>query len=264
MKILDEQAQVSCKTTWVPHDVAKGISDPQIFYLLEDRGNSELYLVDRLHAKLYVADKNCLVGSANVSHSAFGERYDGGNIELLVETNIEDCHIILLLDEIASTERKATKLMANSVINIAESLKKDTNLFSSIRSYWVPNSNIPEEAYEVYKSLDTMSIKASHRRVHHDILLANTPPGLDERGFKEHIRHQLLEIPGINLLFEDDSDISFDKKELPALFAMDNKQGMKDEEIWYAFVKWVSYFFADRFMLQEVMETTLRRARVIG
>ena len=56
-------------TRWLPREIAAGVSDPEILDVLEERGNFTLTLVDNLHAKIYVADENCLVGSSNVTLS---------------------------------------------------------------------------------------------------------------------------------------------------------------------------------------------------
>ena len=64
--------QLKCVTRWLPKDVAAGVSDPEVFTILEARGNSKMYLVDNLHAKLYIADRKCLVGSSNVTLGRIG------------------------------------------------------------------------------------------------------------------------------------------------------------------------------------------------
>ena len=86
-------------------EVAAGVSDPEILDVLEEHGDFDLSLVDRLHAKLYIAGDRCLVGSANTTLAGLGEAGDGGNIEALVETTIDDPGIAATLDEIARAER---------------------------------------------------------------------------------------------------------------------------------------------------------------
>ena len=87
---IPSSVHVRCVTRWLPRDVAAGVSDPEIIDILEERGDFGIGLVDRLHAKLYIADDRCLAGSVNVTRSGLGETGDGGNIEVLVGSTISD------------------------------------------------------------------------------------------------------------------------------------------------------------------------------
>ena len=86
LETIPPNVQLRCVTRWRPTEVAAGVSDLEILDLLRERGTFELLLVDRLHAKLYVADDRCLAGSANVTLSALGETTGAGNIEVLINT----------------------------------------------------------------------------------------------------------------------------------------------------------------------------------
>jgi len=67
-------------TRWLPEDVAAGVSDIDIFPLLQKRG-VPLYTNDTIHMKMYLFDSNmCLAGSANCTNRGLGY-VDEGNLE---------------------------------------------------------------------------------------------------------------------------------------------------------------------------------------
>ena len=118
--------------------------------LLEERGNFSLSLVDRLHAKLYIAGDRCLVGSANVTVVGLGEGGARSNIEVLVEATIDDPEIAAALEAIAQAERTATISMARMARLLADSLANSTTLADASDVHWFPRSRRPEQVYRFY------------------------------------------------------------------------------------------------------------------
>ena len=109
LDVIPAQAAVRCVTRWLPAEIAAGVSDLEVLDVLEERAAHELLLVDRLHAKLYIADNQCLAGSANVTLSGLGETTDAGNIEILVEADLEDPAVAAALRSIESNAIPATR-----------------------------------------------------------------------------------------------------------------------------------------------------------
>ena len=72
--VVPSAVHLRCVTRWLTREVAVGISDPEVLDVLEERGNFSLSLVDRLHAKLYIAGNRCLAGSSNVTFCGDGRR----------------------------------------------------------------------------------------------------------------------------------------------------------------------------------------------
>ena len=69
-------------TRWRLADLLAGVADLGVYDAAVAKG-AHLYLRYDLHAKLFVADDRCLVGSANVTDTALGWR-SPENLELLV------------------------------------------------------------------------------------------------------------------------------------------------------------------------------------
>ena len=69
---VDESVQVTVYTRWLPDEVSRGVSDTSVLDVLASRGGATLFLLDRLHAKAYVADGRAFVGSANATGAGLG------------------------------------------------------------------------------------------------------------------------------------------------------------------------------------------------
>ena len=168
-----------CVTRWLPKDIAAGVSDPEILDLLETRGNFSLSLVDRLHAKLYIAGNRCLVGSANVTLAGLGERGDGSNIEVLVETTVDEPGIAATLEAIAQDERVATRSMARAARRLAEIVATSTTSAAALDATWFPGSRRPEQAYGFYTQVPSGFVGGADQVLLADLARSNLPPGLE-------------------------------------------------------------------------------------
>src|SRR5579863_8377363 len=75
---------VQVVTRWLPQDIKSGVSDIEIWDIVKGRPKTRLQLRQDLHAKYYRADDRCLVGSANLTLTAFGLS-SAPNLELLIK-----------------------------------------------------------------------------------------------------------------------------------------------------------------------------------
>ena len=99
---------VSVKTWLSPSAWAAGVADPDALLALLDLlpGRHDLAVVQRLHAKAYVADRNvALIGSSNLTEGGFDR-----NIELMVRMHGEDASAALDALEAATTTGKVLSL----------------------------------------------------------------------------------------------------------------------------------------------------------
>ena len=180
LDVVPSDTHLRCVTRWLSREVATGVSDPEILDVLEERGDFDLSLVDRLHAKLYIAGDRCLAGSANTTLAGLGEVGDGGNIEVLVETTIDDPGIAATLDEIAQAERPATRSMARTARRLADSLAGSTASAVGLDAPWFPGSRRPEQAYTFYAQPPSGFVGAADRVLLADLASSNLQPGLEE------------------------------------------------------------------------------------
>lgn len=265
LTVVPESVAVCCVTRWRSREVAAGVSDPEIIYLLDARGNSELYLVDNLHAKLYIAGPDCLVGSANVTRTGLGE-VEKHSIELLIEARVDDPVIEAVLGEIAVVQRRATEEMAKSVMEIAGSLMEADGVVpaAATDSVWFPRSVRAGDAYQVYSKPVRNFVKTSDRVVLRDVARGNLQPGLPSGDFRREIRDLLkgMTIAEQVLKCQEDEMLTF----ADAKAYLD---GLADEQfspfdLWRAFVAWMVEFFPEQVVSKLISEVALRRGRLLA
>ena len=261
LAVIPEQASVRCVTRWLPAEVAAGVSDLEVLDVLEERGEYELLLADRLHAKLYVADNRCLAGSANVTLAGLGETHDAGNIEILVDTDLKDPAVNAVLESIERDAIPATRPLAGVVGRLAEVLPEGPSL--AFNSQWYPVSRHPERAYRCYSNPPTGFLSTAYRALLADIARTNIAPGLDEPDFRQAIRSLLRAIPIAAEFLDSAQDELLTRADASTYLETVTTIDYGSHDLWAAFVHWMSHYFDDMVMRQEISEIALRRAQVL-
>ena len=264
LRVIPADPHLRCVSRWLPREIAAGVSDPEIMDLLETRGNFSLSLVDRLHAKLYIAGDRCLAGSANVTLAGLGEGGDGSNIEVLVETTIDEPGIAATLEAISRAERPATRSMAQTARRLADSLASSTASTVALDAPWFPGSRRPEQAYRIYAQPPSGFVGAADHVLLADLASSNLPPGLEEGEFQAAIRSLLAAIPLAEALLAASEDTTLTRADANSWLETIAGEDFSTNDLWTAFVNWMAYFFSDRVMKQEIAEVALRRARILG
>ena len=255
---------LSCITRWLPREVAAGVSDPEVLTVLEKRGNASLSLVDRLHAKLYIADDKCLTGSPNVTFAAFGESASAGNIEVLVETTTINPDVATTLKVIEREAIVATQAMAVAVRRLADNLSQaDVPDNPRANDSWYPVSRRPDKAFRLYSYPPAGFITSANRVLLTDIANCNFSPGLSETKFREKVRALLLTVPMTNPVLEASQDFLFTRHDADKFLETMATDEYSATDIWIAFVRWMACFFNDKLTIQEVSDIALRRAQEV-
>ena len=263
LKGVADSIRVSCVTRWRPKEIAAGVSDPQIFELLTERGNAELFLVDALHAKLFVADDKCLVGSSNVTAMGLGDLANS-NIEVLVETHIDDPGVATTLDEIERLKRPVTVEMARTARVLAKSIVV-TKIEGGEKSLaWLPISRRPEDAYRCYCCPPNGFVSTVEKATIEDVARMDIQPGLDEEEFNEAVRRQLMEIPIAEKLLGDVGDVTMTLADVHNFLETNATNEVTIRDLWRSFVRWMTCFHGDVLIEQEIAEVGIRRAIRIG
>ena len=263
IEVIPSKTYLRCVTRWLPKEIAAGVSDPEILDLLETRGNFGLSLVDRLHAKLYIAGDRCLAGSANVTRAGLGEGRDDPNIEILVETTIDEPGIAATLDAITQDERPATRSMARAVRRLADSVITLTTSPGAPDAHWFPGSRRPERAYRFYTQPPSGFLGVADQVLLADLAGSNLPPGLSEEEFREAVRALLAKIPVAETLLAGTEDTTLTRADASSWLERISGDDFSPNDLWVAFVNWMVYFHSDRIIKQEIAEIALRRAQVL-
>ena len=263
LTVVPERVAVRCVTRWRSREVAAGVSDPQIIYLLATRGNSELYLVDNLHAKLYMAGPDCLVGSANVTRAGLGEVEDH-SIELLVEARVDNPAVETVLEEIALVQRKATEEMAKSVIEIAGILADvDRVTPAGAKNVWFPRSPRASDAYRVYSRPFRDFVKTSDRVLLMDVARGNLQPGLASDDFRREVRGLLKEIAIAEQVLKCREEEMLTFADARTYLDCLADEQFSPFDLWRAFVAWMAEFFPEQVVSKVISEVALRRGRLL-
>jgi len=210
-----------------------------------------------------IAGDRCLAGSANTTLAGLGEVGDGGNIEVLVETTIDDPGIAATLDDIAHAERPATRSMAQTARRLADSLADSTISAVALDAPWFPGSRRPKQAYTFYAQPPTGFVGAAGRVLLADLAGTNLPPGLEEGEFRDAVRSLLAAIPLAETLLEASEDTTLTRADASSWLETVAGDDFTTTDLWIAFVNWMAYFFPDRVIKQEIAEIALRCARLL-
>ncbi len=262
LDVVPPTVPLRCVTRWLPREVAAGVSDPEIFDLLEARGRFSLSLVDRLHAKIYIAGDRCLAGSPNVTLAGLGGGNDEENIEVLIETTVDDPAVVATLDAISKVERPATRALAQAARRLAD-LVTSTAAAPDRDAPWFPKSRRPERAYRMYFHPPDGYLGTADRVLLADLAHANLQPGGTEDEFRGAIRTLLAAMPIAAPILEATGDVTLTRADVHGYLETLAGEEFSTHDLWMAFVNWMAYFFADRVMKQEIAEIALRRAQVL-
>ncbi|MGI5205823.1 phospholipase D family protein [Spirillospora sp. CA-108201] len=237
---------VRCVTRWSVAEVAAGVSDPEIAEIAAADGRSRIDLCHNLHAKLYIADNHCLVGSANLTAKAVG-RNPAANVELLLRVGTEHPEVQRTLDLIATSCVRASVSLAQQIRAQADLMRRDEDApqvlvagQASIPQEWLPETRNPERLYNVYRGL--------HRNIGRDVLAGvvrdlahlDISPGLPEPAFAEAVLAGLRSISLTRQLFEIGRlNLEEVKAELVDERSMSSEQAQRAVE---TLAQWLNYF----------------------
>jgi hypothetical protein len=181
-------------------DIYLGVSDIEVFDYCEERARFRLFNISNLHAKLYSADDEVLIGSANVTNSALGW-VANPNVEILSPSSwgdpsvsrlvlymktanlITEDDVSKILEEVRALDGDAVK----EIVNKAMEVSSDNN------GIWLPKSSMPHILHSVYDK----SINKKHYTVGaiedavEDIAALNVPDNLKKSQFYEFVGLQL-------------------------------------------------------------------------
>ena len=255
LPIVPTNIPVQIYTRWRATEVAAGVSDLEVLEIANERPHTELRLLNNLHAKLYLVDDQCLVGSANLTASALGWS-EHSNVELLIPAKPTDPDIDYFLRrleaaEIATVEtRSQIEALANTLKMTRLEEGEDMPDDNSGRQFaWLPRCAAPDKLYEIYANPKTTTVVTGTREDGlADITDLQIQPGLSEKDFKIRVRDTLLQIPTLAGIIDtvpqglsDTDGIERIKEARPDL----SEQDVRAQ--WRIVREWIGIFFEDQF-----------------
>ena len=242
-------------TRWRATEVAAGVSDLEVLQIADERPDTELRLLNNLHAKLYLVDDQCLVGSANLTASALGWT-EYSNIEILIPAKPTDPDVNNLMKRLEAAE-VATVEIRSKIQDLADALKmtrleegEDMSGDSSKHQFaWLPRCAAPDKLYEIYSNpKTTVVVTGTKEDGLADINDLQIQSGLSETDFKTRVRDTLLQLPVIARIVDlvpqglsDTQGIERIKEARPDLMGEDVRSQ------WRIIREWIGIFFEDQF-----------------
>ncbi len=158
---------------------------------LVEREGAALYTRNDLHAKVFAADDECLVGSANVTASAFGWR-EPKNLELLVSVGRKREQLVNFEEELLVGAVRASRARRDLLETLLGRRPKLASLTGAgaeadelgvLPKDWVPRVMDPAELYAVYCGDSDVS-RLARPAAEKDLAEIGVIPGMDEEEFR--------------------------------------------------------------------------------
>ena len=247
---------VQVVTRWRPDEIAAGLSDLEVFDIAKERANTQLCLLHSLHAKLYLADNDCLVGSANLTAAALGWR-PNANVEILVPAKRSDADVSVLLDRLTHSI-PATFQLREEMAKLAAALDKPqfdesqdiSSEFSERATMpWLPRCAVPEKLYEIYQDPDTpIAVESTRRDALMDLQDLAPPRRLNSKDFAAYVAESLSQIPSFQEILTKIPSGMTDSKGIEAIATLRQELSRTDASKQWSIVReWISLFFKDKF-----------------
>lgn len=261
---INPEVKIQCVTRWLPEEILAGVSDLEVWSLIQSRTNTNtsLWLRNDLHAKYYRSDAHCLVGSANLTNKALGWS-NSSNLELLVQLPASDPYLQNFELELFTGAIKVTEDLFVQFQELISQLQQKNLTLPLITSQlainlsvvpispeaWLPNLRNPEELYLAYcgdwNNLTSVARQAAARDLSSLPVILN----LSKTAFKAYIGAILLQKPiiqQIDVFVKTPQRFGFVCDFLASL-PCGNLPDFNPQRTWQTLMRWLLYFFPDRY-----------------
>lgn len=250
LQVIPPSVPVRVVTRWLPAEIAVGVSDLEVFDILAARRGARLDLLDRLHAKIYIADDIALVGSANLTGAALGWS-DKPNLELLITLPATDKAIHQFLDYL-SEARPASIEERDRIRNHATELDvPELNLVSdaSVTApavLWLPRLAAPTRLFQAYmpQTRDRMAESVLNAALS-DLDVLSIPAGLQEPAFRQAVAEAFRRMPAVQRLLNAAANDLRDSDGVDIIRQMPVARDLDAEQQWLIVREWMTSFLSD-------------------
>lgn len=252
LRAIPEHVTVEVATRWLPAEVAVGVSDLEVFDCLAARPGATLTLLDRLHAKLYLADDRVLAGSANLTAPALGWS-SAPNLELLTELARTDPAVEGCLAQLAEA-RVATAEERDRVRGLAAAIAAPRLDFAADVEFpgppvlWLPRTAAPARLFQAYVERTRERVASSVLEAALDDLAALAiPGGLTEPAFRAAVAEAFRAMPAVERILRAAADDLRDAEGVEIIRGLSADGGIPPEARWRIVQDWLTYFMGDRY-----------------
>lgn len=263
-----ENVEVTVVTRWRVDEIVVQVSDLDVWPIVRDRAHSRLLLQQRLHAKYYRADRECLIGSANVTATALAGN-DSGNLELMVTMAAADPQLNGVEERLLSGTIQVDEGLYNRFMVLTAGLLPEPSQAVKRRydaqppAEWYPRFRLPAELYRVYQGSDDYSSEVL-QAAQQDLVALAPPSGLGRAAFEAAVGIALQTTSLVRAL---DSLLGTEERRFGELQDWVSEQtGRPDDEgrATQTIVRWVLTFLPDRYQYRRPGYSELLSRRVRG
>ena len=260
-------------TRWNYLDIAAGVSDPNIWIDVKDRPNTSMFLSQRLHAKYYRFDSAVMVGSANITRPGIQVNRPY-NIEILTEiawesksVRFEDELIADAVEVDESLYLDALKIMNEVRLpheDVEEDLAEDVD--TDLHSVWIPFLRNPSSLWLAYSEQFDLMTTSEREHADIDLSLWSLPNNLNVETFEQVIRSELLHMPLMSKIdrFLDQPQRFGAVRDLISREFDRFNYVREATEAWQSGMRWLLYFFPDRYDRSVPRRSEIMVKRQIG
>ena len=243
-----------------------GVSDIEVWNLIKAMPGAVLLLRSDLHAKYYRGDKECLVGSANVTNSALGWTPEP-NLELLISTSfdeerinkfetalksgcvpVDDQFYNYVLGIVHTFQEKNPKKKVEIQVEIELPQKPPTSISNES---WLPSLRNPNSLFIAYRGEVEKLTRAQKEAAMVDLAFLPLPVGLSQNEFKLAVGMQLLLKPIVNKV---DTFLETPRRfgavtEYLATLSCSRNPNFEPKASWQTLMRWLIHFLPKRYSL---------------
>ena len=197
-ELVDPGVDITVVTRWLVDDIISGVCDLEIWDLVEARPQTRLMINQKLHAKYYRSEGDCLVGSANLTGRGLGT-HGSANLELLVPvmpSALIDFEMTLLHGSIDATPALVNELRA--VLDGFDQTPREDVASPSLDlsdDGWFPSYRAPFDLWDIYVNLDSVETDSAADVARKDLVSMRIPPALNLDQFRAAVGYQLQILP---------------------------------------------------------------------
>lgn len=249
--VIQADVPIDLYTRWHAEEVAAGVSDLAVFDLVQDRPHTHLYLLDQLHAKLYLTEDRALVGSANLTATALGW-CKVPNVEILVAVDPEGEEVRRCRTALASA-RSATFAERLAVQAEVDALQRTPlpgaeAVDETMTGLWLPRLGAPDKLYRAYvpESRDRLPL-ALLEAAEQDLAALGIDPNLTREDFNTNVAEQFRSMPAIqHILTLISRDVSDEEGET-IVASLPHDLDMPPAAIWEVIRNWIIEFLSSQY-----------------
>ncbi|AUC62562.1 hypothetical protein AA637_16090 (plasmid) [Cyanobacterium sp. HL-69] len=264
LELTNPEIEITCVTRWRIEEILTGVSDIEIWETIKSFPQASLWLKNNLHAKYYRVDKQCLIGSANLTANALNWSKTP-NFELMISVDSDNNELKYfehqLFDNCIKVDQVLFNLYQSTLAKQKEAipLKIDTDNIYELDNYhnseidimWLPSLRNPEDLYLAYKNKFSQLTKVSWENAIKDLSIFKLPQNLDKQIFNNYIGLQLLEK---TLIQKIDNFVIIPRRfgEVCDYLHQQTEgyiNNIKIKEQWQTLMRWLLYFLPSRYGL---------------